>query len=135
MIKLTKKLEYSLMILKYIEDNGQIGPISARQVCDHLRLPFDPVAKVMQLLKNHEILSADKGSKGGYTLSSNLTNISYFELIKIIENIGEQDFCDSKQCTLKANCNIVSPIRDLQVMTNDFFKKININELLNGNLI
>jgi len=32
MIKLTKKLEYSLMILKYIEDNGQIGPISARQV-------------------------------------------------------------------------------------------------------
>ena len=50
-------------------------------------------------------------------------------------NIGEQDFCDSKQCTLKANCNIVSPIRDLQVMTNDFFKKININELLNGNLI
>jgi len=89
----------------------------------------------MQLLKNHEILSADKGSKGGYTLSSNLTNISYFELIKIIENIGEQDFCDSKQCTLKANCNIVSPIRDLQVMTNDFFKKININELLNGNLI
>jgi Rrf2 family protein len=138
MLKINKKVEYALMSLKYISDHQQKEQerlICAREICDQFQTPFDTTAKVMQLMNNHGILKSVKGIKGGYTLSKSLSEISYMELVRIIEgkeDIGRVCVTHKGTCELYERCNIVSPLEQLNRKLNLYLETLTISELLNG---
>jgi Rrf2 family protein len=134
MLKINKKVEYALMALKFMADKLPRSLTSAREVCDELKTPFDTTAKVMQIMNNNDILKSVQGIKGGYTLNIALENITYSELVHIIEgkkDIGRTCTNTKGTCELINQCNIITPVEVLNKKLNHYLDNLTLQELLN----
>ena len=140
MLKINKKVEYALMALKFMADKSTRGDTlnaltSAREICDEFNTPFDTTAKVMQLMNNQDILKSVKGIKGGYSLNKNLSEITYMNLVRLIEckdDIGRVCVSSRGTCELFAKCNIAAPVELLNKKLNLFLEQLTLEELLIG---
>jgi Rrf2 family protein len=130
MIKVNRKVEYALMVLKLMKDKDLKDLTTAREVCDRFDVPFDTTSKVMQQMNNAEILHSHKGVKGGYTLARDLTTLSYMELAELIEGKSFMMDCHEGPCDLRHKCNITQPIKRLNDYLITIFQALSINELL-----
>lgn len=130
MVKINRRVEYALMVLKLIKEKDPIELTTAREVCDLFETPFDTTAKVMQLMNNAGILHSHKGAKGGYTLLRDLSQVSYMELVELIEGKSFMMDCHEGPCELINKCNISQPIRRLNDYLINIFNALSINELL-----
>jgi Rrf2 family protein len=135
MLKINKKVEYALMALKYMSDHRDLELISAREICDSFTIPFDTTAKVMQTMNNHGILKSVKGIKGGYSLLKPLHEISYMDLVRVVEakeDIGKTCMSKKGRCELYSKCNIISPVEQLNLKLNIYLETLSLAELLLG---
>ncbi len=139
MLKINKKVEYALMALKHLQmhqkDPNPNATISAREICDNYGAPFDTMAKVMQVMNSHDILKSVKGIKGGYLLNKNLDEVTYMQLVRMIE--GKEELgrvCQSTKglCELYGKCNIVTPVEHLNKKITGFLETLTVKELLSG---
>ena len=130
MIKINRKVEYALMVLKLMKDKGNDELTTAREVCDQFKTPFDTTAKVMQLMNTAGILHSQKGVKGGYTLSRDLSQVTYMELVELIEGKSFMMDCHEGPCELIHQCNISLPIKRLNDYLINIFNALSLNELL-----
>lgn len=134
MLKINKKVEYALMALKFMADSKDTL-ISAREICDEFKTPFDTTAKVMQLMNNSDILKSVKGIKGGYSLNKPLDEITYMQLARVIEgkeNIGRVCSNTKGICELIGKCNIATPVEQLNRKLNIFLETLTLADLLQG---
>ena len=130
MIKINRKVEYALMVLKLMKEKAVSDLTTAREVCDLYGTPFDTTAKVMQQMNSAGILHSQKGVKGGYTLSKDLGQVSYIDLVEIIEGKSFMMDCHEGPCELIQQCNISQPIKRLNDYLITIFKSLSLNELL-----
>lgn len=130
MIKINRKVEYALMVLKLMKEKETHELTTAREVCDQFETPFDTTAKVMQQMNNAGILHSHKGVKGGYTLSKDLSDVTYRELVELIEGKSFMMDCHDGPCELFNKCNISQPIRRLNDYLLNIFSALTLNELL-----
>jgi len=130
MIKINRKVEYALMVLKLMQGKGPQELTTAREVCDHFQTPFDTTAKVMQLMNSAGILHSQKGVKGGYSLARDLNQVTYMELVQLIEGRNFILDCHEGPCELMHTCNITQPIKRLNDYLINIFKSLSISELL-----
>ena len=137
MLKINKKVEYALMALKFMADKTHLSEnpplISAREICDEFKTPFDTTAKVLQLMNNHDILKSVKGIKGGYSLNKSLEDITYMQLVRVIEakeSLGRVCISSKGTCELYGKCNIATPIEQLNDKLNAFLETLSLSELL-----
>lgn len=129
MIKINRKVEYALMVLNLMKDRDH-ELTTAREVCDKFHAPFDTTAKVMQQMNTSGILKSHKGVKGGYTLARSLNDISYVDLVEIIEGTSFMMDCHEGPCDLYHTCNITLPIKRLNDYAITIFKSLSVGELL-----
>lgn len=118
------------MVLKFMKEKGKDELTTAREVCDHFLTPFDTTAKVMQLMNTAGILHSQKGVKGGYTLARELTEVTYMELVGLIEGRHFILDCHEGPCELMDSCNISQPIKRLNDYLINIFNSLTISELL-----
>lgn len=134
MIKINKKVEYALVSIKYMATKPDQDLTSAREICDRFKTPFDTTAKVLQIMNNHGVLISVKGIKGGYQLALPLRDITYLQLVNMIENKKESigSYCESSKgpCELYSTCNIVEPIEMLNDKIYQFLESLTLEELL-----
>ena len=130
MVKINKKVEYALMVLKHMTQKDSEELTTAREICDKYNVPFDTTSKVMQQMNNYGMFNSQKGVKGGYSLNINLKNISYLELAELVEGKKATVDCELEKCNLVSSCNIVSPMKKLNDHLKYFFKGLTLDELL-----
>lgn len=133
MLKISKKVEYALMALKYMTHKN--GLTTARELEAQFHIPFDTVAKVLQVLNNKGILESSKGTKGGYCLKKELNHFTYAQLVEFIEGKKSMMVCLTNKGTIcdKHNvCNIISPLDYLNRKATAFFSSLTIDEILYG---
>lgn len=135
MIKINRKVEYALMVLRLMKEKGPSALTTAREVCDKFETPFDTTAKVMQQMNTAGILHSQKGVKGGYTMARDLSQITYLELVELIEGksfmMDCHDLGDVRgPCELLHKCNISLPIKRLNDYLMTIFNALTLNELL-----
>ncbi len=130
MIKINRKVEYALMVLKAMKDKGNSELLTAREVCDQYHTPFDTTAKVMQQMNTAGILTSQQGVKGGYTLAKDLSQVSYLELAELIEGKSFMMDCHDGPCELMHSCNITQPIKRLNDYLINIFQALSVGELL-----
>lgn len=130
MIKISRKVEYALMVLNLMKDKAPGELTSAREVCDRFQTPFDTTAKVMQQMNSQGILRSIKGVKGGYELDCDLSQVSYFELAELIEGKSFIMDCHEGPCDLFHKCNIGQPIKRLNDYLINIFSALSLDELL-----
>jgi len=131
-LKITKKVEYALMALKFMSSKPKDELTSARELCDEFNTPFDTMAKVLQAMNQAGWLSSIKGIKGGYVLCMDLSMISFMQLNRVIEGQENEDVCtkNNGRCELHGTCNIVTPITTLNKHVNSFLDVLTLNQLL-----
>ena len=122
MVKINKKVEYALIVLKHLETSSDEELTTARKICDKYSTPFDTTSRVMQVMNNAGILTSLQGVKGGYKLNVDLSGISYHQLVEMIEGKKIDKDCSEMKCSLLSSCNITGPIKKFNQYLNHFFK-------------
>lgn len=130
MIKLNKKIEYSLIILKSLAQKPSGEKTSARGFCEEFNIPFDTTSKIMQTLNNVNIVGSAKGPKGGYYLIKPLSELSLTDLFSILNEKFLSLECIEDQCQIASSCNISKPVRALSFFIENYFKELSLEEIL-----
>jgi Rrf2 family protein len=111
MLKLTKKIEYGLIALRYMQGKGQSEVTSAKEIADNFDLPPSLVAKVLQQIAKNDIIKPIQGPSGGYKLERSLDSIKMNNFIEMIEGpVGLVECLKDPDCDHVDNCNIRLPI-------------------------
>jgi Rrf2 family protein len=130
MLKINRKVEYALMVLKFVAERTDGELTSAREICELFGTPFDPTAKVMQQLNLSGILTSVKGVKGGYTLARPLTELSYLELVEIIDGKKPLVDCAEGECALVGTCNVSAPLKRFNNYLTSMLSNLSVEELV-----
>ena len=132
MVKLSRKTEYALISLKHLSYKSDKDLTSAKEISNLYGAPFDVVSRVLQILNQGGIVKSIQGVQGGYHLVRQLSDVSFYELIEMIEGPLSLVKCihDNDSCELSKSCNIMSPVTLLNDKITDFYKTIKISDLL-----
>ena len=131
MQKLNRKIEYSLMALQYIRTKPEGSLTTAKEVSERFQAPFDATARVLQLMANKGWLRSEHGASGGYFLIKDLSQMTLFDLIQLIEGPPSIANCLKAEETCEIHsCNIKTPIHTLNRELTTFYKSLRLNSLL-----
>ncbi len=137
MVKLSRKMEYALISLKHLSQKDAGELTSAKEISNIYSVSFDVISRVLQALNQGGIVKSIQGVQGGYHLLKDLTDVSLFDLIEVIEGPLSLVRCihDADSCELIKSCNIVSPVTTLNQKVNEFYKTIKIAELVESKAV
>lgn len=130
MIKINKRVEYALIVLKHFQSTNNSELTTARMICEKYHTPFDTTSKVMQIMNSNKILESIQGVKGGYKVAIDLKEINYLQLTEIVEGRKISTTCTPSKCNMLNTCNITGPIQKLNEYLNHFFMGLSIKQLL-----
>lgn len=137
MLKISKKMGYGLMALKYLLKTKESSPeelVSAREISDQLSIPFDPLAKVLQALNKSDIVTSTQGVGGGYQVGQKLYELSMAQLNSIIEKRMEKACIDCSCCNLSETCNVKMPMDTFNQIMMQTLEKIKVVDLLSKDI-
>ena len=130
MFKITRKLEYALIALRYIQGQSEDKVVSAKEISGVYRIPLQLLAKILQELSKHDILEATQGAHGGYKLKKSLDQMNLTALIKILEGpIGIMDCSIDTNCVQLDICNIRKPISRVNDAIISMFDNLTLSEI------
>jgi Rrf2 family transcriptional regulator, nitric oxide-sensitive transcriptional repressor len=132
-LKITRKIEYALMSLRHMASKYQGELTTAKEVCDAYKTPFDVTSKVMQTMAQKGLLKSEQGAHGGYLVLKDLSKVSLYDLIQIIEGPVAIVKClhdGPTSCELSQTCNIISPVTILNERLVDFYKNLPVLDLI-----
>jgi Rrf2 family protein len=133
MIKLSKKVEYALIALKYIS-NAKDELVTAKEISDKFNISHELLAKILQKLKKEEILISNQGMNGGYRLNKRPDQIPLYNLMNVIDGDFAIVEClqakEVTECNMNDNCSIKSPVIKIQKEIEDLFKNKMISEFV-----
>lgn len=133
MFKINRRVEYALIALKYMRQNTEGKLTSAKEICETYQTPFDPTSRVLQLMTQAGILSAEHGAHGGYRIVKDLSRISMFDLTEIIVGPIEIANCfhgHYSRCELTGHCNVISPMLQLNEKLHELLKTTKVTDLI-----
>lgn len=86
---LSNSCRYGIRAVIYLASkDGRNNKIGIRQISEDLKLPTPYLAKILQNLVRHRILSSTKGPNGGFSLLKKPESITLLDIVKIID--GEE---------------------------------------------
>ncbi len=114
MLKLTRKVEYALIALRYMQRKRDRNCASAKEISDLYRIPLPLLSKILQKLSKVGIIQAIQGPHGGYSLNIVPEKLTMKELINILEGpVGIMDCSIDSECIQLKTCNIKNPINEV----------------------
>jgi Rrf2 family protein len=86
---LSNSCRYGIRAILYLASkDARNNKIGIRQISEDLKLPTPYLAKILQNLVKHRILSSTKGPNGGFSLLRKPESITLLDIVKIID--GEE---------------------------------------------
>ena len=132
MFKINRKVEYALIALRHI-GRAPDQLISAKEICDSYKTPFDTTSRVLQIMAQNGILKAEYGAHGGYQIMKDLSKITFLELTEMIVGPIKIANCFNSSyshCELTSSCNVIAPMLNLNDKMSELFKTITVQELI-----
>lgn len=130
MLKLTKKIEYGLIAMQYMQEKSENEVTSAKEVADNFNLSPSLVAKVLQQLAKSNLIQPIQGPSGGYKLDCSLDSIKLNDFIEIIEGpVGIVECLKDPDCDHVGTCNIRIPIERVNNTIINIFSNITLADI------
>lgn len=134
MNKINRKVEYALIALKHMHAKAPGELSTAKEISQLYGCPFDVLARSLQVLAQSEILKSVAGASGGYLLVRDLSRLNFHELVEVLAGpVGVAKCLHESvegRCEIKATCNIISPINNLNRRLTEFYQRLPVSELL-----
>ncbi len=133
MLKENRKDKYGVSALKHMNGKPKGELSTVREICERYGTPFDPLAHVLRTLNAAGVLQSEQGAHGGYRIAGNLEELSFADLIELID--GQLAFTDCLKsgfcaCTIAEHCNIISPMFTVNKRLLEFLRTITVVELV-----
>src|SRR6202166_2009537 len=134
MLKLSKKADYALIAVRHLATHRGAPAQSASDIADAYGISAPLLAKVLQRLAKHGLVTARHGSSGGYQLARHPKEISALDVISAVDgplmitscvtshgNCDQSNACTVREPLRKVNESIVQVLRAVSIsqMTED----------------
>ena len=130
MLNITKTVEYALISIRHIHNNGKGKLYTTREIASIYNIPQELLAKILQKLCRKGYLNGRKGANGGYSLNRNLENINLIDFIESIEGpVGVIKCSIDLNCELLGICNIKNPMNQINDNIRKTLSKLSLHEL------
>ncbi len=112
MLKLSKKADYGLIALRHLATHYGKGAFSASDIAETYCISAPLLAKVLQKLARHGLVTPRHGASGGYTLARDPAMISALEAISAIEGPLFITSCKTTRgdCEQTQRCTVREPL-------------------------
>lgn len=135
MLKLSKRIEYALMAVKYIAKKDDTSCITAKEIAEGYNIPYDLLSKILQQLTKGNIIESYQGNKGGYSLCRKPSELTLIDIIQTIEPDYYLTDCMGPESTeencARVNCCMIrNPLAKVQMEIERVFKSTTIQMIL-----
>lgn len=105
-MKLSTRSRYGLRMLLDIALNNGSGPVRIDDISKRRGLSVKYLEKLIRPLKKAGYVRSKRGPKGGYTLTSEPTNITVGEIVRLLEGDLTLTECvnDPSVCSISSEC-------------------------------
>jgi Rrf2 family transcriptional regulator, iron-responsive regulator len=133
MLRMNKKMEYGIIALLYL-DAKEDKIASVREIATECSVPETLLSKIMQTMKNRELVSAVYGNSGGYRLNHGLSEISLLDLSQTLVGPVHVASClepGKRECPALSHCTIIGPMTVLNQKIIELFQSTSLETLSN----
>lgn len=129
---LTVGAEYGLRAMVYMSSNWNGSPIPLHKIAAECEIPENYLSKVLQRLVVAGILRSYRGSKKGFSIVKDPSEISMLEVIEGVEGPIEMYFCvrSPESCKRSAACPVRMVMMEVQERALKTFSSTCIQDLL-----
>ncbi|HJM70402.1 MAG TPA: Rrf2 family transcriptional regulator [Candidatus Marinimicrobia bacterium] len=113
----SKSAEYAIQAMIYLAEHKPEKPVMIRKIAEDYNIPYQFLAKIMQVLVKHRLIKAMRGRTGGVLLAKDSSKIYLNQIVNAIDGPPpEEDMCvvGLDLCTDEAPCPLhdrYKPIR------------------------
>lgn len=122
---------YAILALAYLAGQEGRKPLSVATIADEADVPEKFLAKILIMLKQHDILKAVKGPGGGYFLNREPDEICLRDIVIAVEGPRWSDKCvlGLDRCTDDHPCPLHSEWKRFRHDVHDKIHKVTIQSL------
>lgn len=124
--------EYAIRALSILARHPRDQYVLVGTLATGADLPHHYLSKILQNLVRMQILESRKGSRGGFRLARDPDNITLYEIVNAIENLGQTRRCllGQAECSDERAC----PLHEFWTgITSEYLKTLNQTSL--GDLV
>ena len=137
MTLLSRKVDYALLILSHLYHAA--GGENTRAIADRFGLSKPFAANILKELCRENVVTSQRGVKGGYTLVPGAAAMSLAELLRRIGEPFELTVCTSNHdpaaaCSLESVCPVKTPLAEVHQRVHDVFRNVSLQELFRSNV-
>ncbi|MCP4230113.1 MAG: Rrf2 family transcriptional regulator [bacterium] len=130
MISISSK--YALRALCYIASHPEDVPLTGGELAEQTKVPPNYLDKILQALRNRNILSASRGTGGGYWMRKTPEVTTLMEVVSVFEQIETKPFCllwVNEPCSGDNPCSAHPSWVDIHNQISDFLKGTTIADI------
>lgn len=83
---ITQTAEYALRAMVYLAMRADEAPASALEISRAVKVPVGYLQKILRMLSRHGILTAQRGSGGGFAMAKVASAISVLDILKATDS-------------------------------------------------
>ena len=131
MLKLSKKADYALIAVRHLATHQAERSHSAADIAEVYCISAPLLAKVMQRLAKHGVVTARHGSSGGYQLARHPNEISALEVISAVDGPLMITSCVTSHgsCDQSLKCTVREPLRRVNESIVDVLRHVTISQM------
>lgn len=116
MLRLSKKVEYSIMAILHLDAMGHGRVWPAREIATACHIPEELLGRILHRLSRGGLLASVQGVKGGFRLKRSLDSVTLSDVIEIVDGPVRLTCCQTneKQCGQWSVCSIRRPVQRVQ---------------------
>src|SRR5712691_1907172 len=131
MLKLSKKADYALIAVRHLAAHRAVRSESAADIAELYGISAPLLAKVLQRLAKHGLLTARHGSSGGYQLARHPKEISALEVISAVDGPLMITSCVTSHgaCEQSSTCTVREPLRRVNETIAQVLRTVTISQM------
>jgi FeS assembly SUF system regulator len=131
MLKLSKKADYALIAVRHLATHDASRSQSASDIAEAYGISATLLAKVLQRLARHGLVTARHGSSGGYQLARHPKDISALEVISAVDGPVIITSCTTGHgtCDHSSTCTVRVPLRRVNESIAQVLRSVSISQM------
>ncbi|MFH1614511.1 MAG: Rrf2 family transcriptional regulator [Planctomycetota bacterium] len=129
---LRRNTDYALRMMVSLASHFDGELMSARQLATEGNFSYELGCKILQKLHNAGLIESGMGSKGGFALRKNPSEITLMEIIKVLQGGIRLNRCllGGEGCEFQSECQISTKLSCLQLYIDGYLSGITLAEIL-----
>lgn len=129
MLSFRRETEYAIQMLRVLSKSPKDK--SLKEISDEIGVSFLFLQKIARKLRQAKLVTAEKGSNGGYSLAVPAQKLSLRKIVAITEADCELLPCcsDKYQCVKNKGCLLKNKVSKVNAEINKMLDKIKLSDL------